>query len=75
MFIHTYHTSTPLLTGRGNIRLKYTAHLQTGEIRILEENHYYPYGLTHPSYPPASQTIGFDKSSSDIMNWSSFIGQ
>lgn len=34
----------------GNIRLKYTEDPQTGELTILEENHYYPYGLTHEGY-------------------------
>lgn len=34
----------------GNIRLKYTQHPQTGDTEILEENHYYPYGLTHRGY-------------------------
>lgn len=34
----------------GNIRLKYTEHPQTGEVTILEEDHYYPFGLKHEGY-------------------------
>jgi RHS repeat-associated protein len=34
----------------GNIRLKYSENPSTGEVAILEENHYYPYGLTHKGY-------------------------
>src|SRR5699024_1398711 len=44
----------------GNIRIKYTRHPQTGEIRILEEDHYYPYGLTHEGYSGNHQVLGFD---------------
>lgn len=52
VFTHTDHL--------GNIRVKYTRHPQTGEIQILEEDHYYPYGLTHKGYSENHQTIGFD---------------
>src|SRR5690554_1174889 len=38
VYNYTDHTSTPLSTGLGNIRLKYTAHPQTGEPQSLEEN-------------------------------------
>src|SRR5690554_6522771 len=57
VYNYTDHTSTPLSTGLGNIRLKYTTHPQTGEIRILEENHYYPYGLTHKGYSEKRSTF------------------
>ncbi|RZJ72540.1 DUF6443 domain-containing protein [Flavobacterium sp.] len=34
----------------GNIRLRYAADQQTGEVKILEENNYYPFGLKHNNY-------------------------
>ena len=66
IFNYTDHTSTPLSTGLGNIRLKYTAHPQTGETQPLEENHYYPFGLTHDGYQPHHDIIGFDGSSANV---------
>src|SRR5690554_4320267 len=44
----------------GNIRLKYTAHPQTGETQPLEENHYYPFGLSHDGYQPHHRIIGLE---------------
>ncbi len=34
----------------GNNRLSYTLDPQTHQIKILEENHYYPFGLKHGTY-------------------------
>jgi RHS repeat-associated protein len=34
----------------GNIRLSYGVDPQTEELKILEENHYYPFGLKHTNY-------------------------
>src|SRR5690606_29757868 len=34
----------------GNIRVSYAKDPSTGELKILEENHYYPYGLKHQRY-------------------------
>jgi RHS repeat-associated protein len=34
----------------GNIRLSYTKDPQQGILKILEENHYYPFGLKHEVY-------------------------
>ena len=34
----------------GNIRLSYTENSFTGEVTIMEKNHYYPFGLKHKAY-------------------------
>ena len=34
----------------GNIRMSYTKDSSTGLLKILEENHYYPFGLKHINY-------------------------
>jgi RHS repeat-associated protein len=36
----------------GNIRLSYMKDPTTGNLKILEENHYYPFGLKHSRYAP-----------------------
>ncbi|SHJ34925.1 RHS repeat protein, partial [Aequorivita viscosa] len=50
----------------GNIRLRFTEHPQTGETKILEENHYYPYGLTHKGYNGQHSVVGIGNMSSYI---------
>src|SRR5690554_2699001 len=50
----------------GNIRLKYTAHPQTGETQSLEESHYYPFGLEHQGYQPNHRIIGLEGPGSNI---------
>src|SRR5690606_36984262 len=42
VFNHTDHL--------GNIRLRYTQHPETGATEILQEDHYYPFGLKHKGY-------------------------
>src|SRR5690554_2954174 len=37
----------------GNVRLSYSKDPQTGVLEILDENHYYPFGLKHEVYIPA----------------------
>jgi RHS repeat-associated protein len=34
----------------GNIRVSYTLNPADGKLKILEENHYYPFGLKHSNY-------------------------
>ena len=38
-----------------------TLYPQTGEIQILEEDHYYPYGLTHEGYNGNHRIVGLDQ--------------
>lgn len=45
-FFYVYNYTDHL----GNIRLSYTYDENTGLIKIMEENHYYPFGLKHDSY-------------------------
>jgi len=37
----------------GNIRLTYTKDMVSNELKIMDENHYYPFGLKHQKYSPA----------------------
>lgn len=39
----------------GNIRLSYAIDPSNGELKILEENHYYPFGLKHMDYNTAKK--------------------
>jgi RHS repeat-associated protein len=41
----------------GNIRLSYTLDQEVNMIKIMEENHYYPFGLKHDSYN--TQHLGY----------------
>ena len=43
----------------GNIRLSYTKDPSDGQLKILEENHYYPFGLKHSNYN--IDKVDFDK--------------
>src|SRR5690554_4801640 len=53
----------------GNIRLSYTKDPQSGTLQILEENHYYPFGLRHEIYVTGSKRqhgFGNDGGGGDI---------
>ena len=39
----------------GNVRLSYAQDPNGGAIRVLEENHYYPFGLKHSNYDNGNQ--------------------
>ena len=39
----------------GNVRLSYTKDPQTGTLEILDEDHYYPFGLRHGVYVPSNK--------------------
>ncbi len=39
----------------GNIRLSYTRDPVSGELEIMEENHYYPFGLKHSVFSDIKQ--------------------
>jgi len=41
----------------GNIRLSYTLDPQTNVLKILEENHYYPFGLKHTNYSSSRRSF------------------
>ncbi|MGB6093773.1 MAG: DUF6443 domain-containing protein [Moheibacter sp.] len=48
----------------GNIRLSYTKDPQQGTLKILEENHYYPFGLKHEVYVSGNK-MDFRRDSTD----------
>src|SRR5690554_1744072 len=53
----------------GNIRISYTKDPQSGTLQILEENHYYPFGLRHEVYVTGSKRqhgFGNDGGGGDI---------
>src|SRR5690606_28204201 len=45
----------------GNIRLSYTKDPVTGDLEIMEENHYYPFGLKHAVYADPKQMYKLDE--------------
>lgn len=47
----------------GNVRLSYTQDPKTGALSILDEDHYYPFGLRHEVYvPPLAKNFTFNLS-------------
>lgn len=43
----------------GNVRLSYTLDPQAGTLKIVNENHYYPFGLRHEIHYPSSRNRDF----------------
>src|SRR5690554_1501457 len=43
----------------GNVRLSYTLDPQEGTLKIVDENHYYPFGLRHEIHYPSSRIRDF----------------
>src|SRR5690606_36554544 len=51
----------------GNIRLRYAQDPQTQALTILEEDHYYPFGLKHKGYESEHKIFEFEESSSTVV--------
>ena len=45
----------------GNNRLSYTLDPETNQIKILEENHYYPFGLKHGAYNQTRKDVKYQE--------------
>lgn len=43
----------------GNVRISYAKDPQTGNLKILDENHYYPFGLRHSTYAQQGFMLGY----------------
>ena len=43
----------------GNVRLSYAKDPQTGNLKVMEENNYYPFGLKHQNYGSAAASLDF----------------
>src|SRR5690606_3800828 len=43
----------------GNVRLSYTLDPRAGTLKIVDENHYYPFGLRHEIHYPSSRNRDF----------------
>ena len=51
----------------GNIRLRYTKNPGGSGLRILEEDHYYPFGLKHQGYNGEHEIFEFDENISTVV--------
>src|SRR5690606_1092241 len=50
----------------GNIRLSYTKDPVSGELEIMEENHYFPFGLKHAVYADPKQMYKLDEEEENL---------
>ncbi|HLP65508.1 DUF6443 domain-containing protein [Flavobacterium sp.] len=57
----------------GNIRVSYAIDPDTSELKILEENHYYPFGLKHTNYNGTLKTFKEEEEFLKIKNVPSFF--
>ncbi|MGB6084914.1 DUF6443 domain-containing protein [Moheibacter sp.] len=52
---YTYNYAFNYTDHLGNVRVSYSKDPATNQLKILEENHYYPFGLKHSSYDTGSK--------------------
>ena len=57
--LSTFHFQLNCKDHLGNNRLSYTLDPATYQIKILEENHYYPFGLKHSAYNQTRKGIKY----------------
>ncbi len=57
----------------GNIRVSYAVDPDTSELKILEENHYYPFGLKHTNYNGTLKTFKEEEDLLKLKNATSFF--
>ena len=58
----------------GNIRMSYGVDPETEELKILEENHYYPFGLKHTNYNNGKREYQKDEEDPEILKVKSVPG-
>ncbi len=59
----------------GNVRMSWTWHKKSGSLAIMEENHYYPFGLKHRAYNVESYTYAMPMDGSPGYNIPELVGE